>query len=490
MKKRKIISGLLSIVLFVSLIISPAEIAFAADGDNGDWQWGMNVNDEVLWNSTDTLPDAKVGESYDVVFKVSEYTDLMPTYSMSFSSTGTYQNPEFTGGYSTLGDIELVGTPSHEGTYTLVVTAGDSYEYRKTYNLVVAPATTKEDVSISTDTQAYAFNNEQREFIITGDDSNLDDFVVEYLVDSKWTEVAPVNAGSYDITITRAEDSSYKAYAKTITNGLVIERADYDMSSISFEDNSFTYDGASHSLSIDGSLPNGVSVSYSSNNGLTNVGEATVTATFATTDSNYNAPAEMTATLSVTKAQAVITVDTTAISKTYGEEVTLPIATTNFGQVTCDKTSSDIVNAGTYQVTYSVEETSNYYGDTKTLMVEIVKADYDMSGVCFENGSFAYDGKAHSLSITGTLPDNVSVSYSSNNTLTDPGEITVTATFTTDDPNYNTPDELTAVLKVTKSTADKTVNTGDAQNPFFWGVSALIALILGLGAVILKKRNF
>lgn len=47
-------------------------------------------------------------------------------------------------------------------------------------------------------------------------------FKVEYLVDGQWTITAPTQKGSYDIKITRNEDSYYKAYSKTIENGLTI----------------------------------------------------------------------------------------------------------------------------------------------------------------------------------------------------------------------------------------------------------------------------
>ena len=95
---------------------------------------------------------------------------------------------------------------------------------------------------------------------------------------------------------------------------------------------------------------------------------------------------------SIGKAKAEITVNTTPITVTYGETVTLPVANTNFGTVTCDKTAADLENAGTYTVTYTVAGTANYDGDTKSITVTvkpktITEADVEL------NGSLTYTGE-------------------------------------------------------------------------------------------------
>src|SRR5690606_8324179 len=64
------------------------------------------------------------------------------------------------------------------------------------------------------------------------------------------------------------------------------------------------------------------------------------------------------------------------------------------------------------------------------------------------DGSFVYDGTAKSLAIAGTLPEGTSADYS-NNSLTEVGSQTATATVTGD--NYTTL-ELTAELTITPAT--------------------------------------
>ncbi|MFA6830054.1 MAG: leucine-rich repeat domain-containing protein [Bacilli bacterium] len=76
-----------------------------------------------------------------------------------------------------------------------------------------------------------------------------------------------------------------------------VPKSDYDMSGASFADATVPYDGLEHELVITGALPEGVTVSYTSNK-LTEVGTLTVTASF-TGDDNHNPISDMVATLTV-----------------------------------------------------------------------------------------------------------------------------------------------------------------------------------------------
>lgn len=80
----------------------------------------------------------------------------------------------------------------------------------------------------------------------------------------------------------------------------ITEMQEYDLSGISFNDKSVTYDGNFHSIEIVGDLPQGVSVSYTG--GGTNVGEYTVTAKFAGDTVTHKPIADITAKLTITKA--------------------------------------------------------------------------------------------------------------------------------------------------------------------------------------------
>lgn len=82
-----------------------------------------------------------------------------------------------------------------------------------------------------------------------------------------------------------------------------------------------------------------------------------------------------------------------------------------------------------------------------------LKENYDMSSVKFENETVTYDGKAHSIEITGDLPEGVTVTYEGNSRV-DAGTYTVTAKFKGDTENYNAIKSMTAKLVIQKAKID------------------------------------
>ena len=88
----------------------------------------------------------------------------------------------------------------------------------------------------------------------------------------------------------------------TTTTDTETVKLDYDMSNVKFEDKVVFYDGEEHTLEITGSLPTGVSVTYT-NNKLTEVGSIEATATFLGDYEHYNEIPNMTATLTITQAE-------------------------------------------------------------------------------------------------------------------------------------------------------------------------------------------
>ena len=69
-----------------------------------------------------------------------------------------------------------------------------------------------------------------------------------------------------------------------------------------------------------------------------------------------------------------------------------------------------------------------YVTVTLSAKLTIVAPDVDITGVTFEDITVDFDGDPHELTVSGVLPEGVSVSYS-NNVATDAGEYLVTATF-------------------------------------------------------------
>lgn len=73
----------------------------------------------------------------------------------------------------------------------------------------------------------------------------------------------------------------------------------------------------------------------------------------------------------IKKAQAQISVPSQNIEYIFGQNVAMPKATTNFGEIHADKIINSTTPAGIYTITYSVEDTANYYGDSKEIEIII-----------------------------------------------------------------------------------------------------------------------
>ncbi|MDE7453739.1 MAG: hypothetical protein K2N22_04950, partial [Clostridia bacterium] len=141
--------------------------------------------------------------------------------------------------------------------------------------------------------------------------------------------------------------------------------------------------------------------------------------------------------------------------------------------LTADSTHGDgLLSAGQRTITVTYSD-----GKTATFTVNVAKANADMSEVEFKDLTAAYDGKEHTLTISGTLPNGVTVEYEVKNqsgkSFTEIGTYEFTAKFTVEDTdNYNTIGNKTATLTITdasilgitaKAANDKftTVNTLD-----------------------------
>ena len=191
---------------------------------------------------------------------------------------------------------------------------------------------------------------------------------------------------------------------------------------VTFEDATFVYDGTEKNLGITGTLPEGFTVSYA-NNGRTDAGSQEVTARF-------NGPGVvdflMTATLTIEKATL------TGISfddRTYtydGTEKAVILAGSLPTGVSVAYTGNTRTDAGTQTAVAAIDGGTNYENQELTAALTIEKAE--ISGITFSDATFIYDGTAHSIGISGTLPPGTRVDYDSN-ARTEVGSQVVTATI-------------------------------------------------------------
>ncbi len=271
---------------------------------------------------------------------------------------------------------------------------------------------------------------------------------VKYSANSTQTD-----AGVYEITVTVSK-SGYNT--KTMTARLTINQAEYDMSGVTFEDKTVANDGKAHSIEISGELPEGVSVTYEGN-GVSALGKHTVVAKFTGADAkNYRPIADMSAVLTVTD-DIVPDVEFNDKQFTYdGQKKNIYIVGDLPDGVEVEYVGGDVTDVGEYTVTAKFKVGDRYLDFVKTAKIKIVKAKYDMSGVTFKKKTFTYDGKEHSIKISGTLPEGVSVTYEGNGVVA-AGTYTVVAKFTGDSKNYEAIPDMTAVMTIAEYDASKTV---------------------------------
>jgi hypothetical protein len=226
----------------------------------------------------------------------------------------------------------------------------------------------------------------------------------------------------------------------TLTAQLTIGKA--IITGITLNGSTVTYDGSNHTLVISGTLPAGTSVSYS--NPATDAG-IYIDMAYLTGGNNYKNDT-LTANLTIGKA-AITGIALGNATITYdGNSHALAISGTLPAGVSVSY-SSPKTDAGIYTDTAYLDGGSNYENDTLTAKLTIIEKAI-ITGITLDNATVTYDGNSHSLTISGTLPAGVSVSYSS--PVTDAGIYTDTA-YLTGRNNYKN-DTLTAKLTVGKAT--------------------------------------
>lgn len=150
------------------------------------------------------------------------------------------------------------------------------------------------------------------------------------------------------------------------------------------------------------------------------------------------------------------------------EVTTLPTKVNYKALETFDKTGlvvSKLLNDGTKEVVALDELTFDkdvlHFGDDKVVVkwnefttefaITVVKKDYNLSGIKFEDASLTYNGQAQTINFTGDLLEGLTatVEGSATNVTTTP--VTITLVFTNTNADYNTPENMTAELTITKA---------------------------------------
>ncbi|WP_037317927.1 nidogen-like domain-containing protein [Salegentibacter sp. Hel_I_6] len=258
--------------------------------------------------------------------------------------------------------------------------------------------------------------------------------------------------GSYTITWNFDDGNGNTAMQ---TQNVIVEPS--PLNGVTFEDASFVYDGSEHSLEVK-NLPAGASVDYTissetgTQNRAINAGVYTVTANLS---SGFETcpDSELNATLTILKAEAMITADVSQ-NFTYDGTQKKVNASLNHSEIELSYSPQEgFTEPGTYEITVTSAETENYLATTKEVSLVIEKAE--ITGVTFEGNTepFVYNGSEHSIFVTG-LPEDATVTYA-NNGKTNAGTYTVTAIVS--QPGYEDL-VLTANMLIEKASQSITFN--------------------------------
>lgn len=223
-------------------------------------------------------------------------------------------------------------TATNVGEYVATVSLKDPYTYSwpdgsksdKQFSWTIEDV--RERVSKpEVDVQEYVYDGEEKEVFVEEKEY--------YVISGNKAK----DAGEYEITISLTDKSEYVWEDESnddLNFSWSIDKADIDMSQISFEDVSYEYDGIEKTLTYDGELPKGIkSVVYTDNVMIGDPYRETSTqasVSFVLENDNYNPVEDMTAVLTILPIYHDLTVDFDAegletMDIVFGEEYSLPV---------------------------------------------------------------------------------------------------------------------------------------------------------------------
>ena len=222
-----------------------------------------------------------------------------------------------------------------------------------------------------------------------------------------------------------------------------ISLAQYDISSVIFEDTSCVYDGKRHTISprFDITGIDGIPLTYKVTGGGINAGVYDVTLTFYTESINYAPPSPITKSLRISPMPLNVEYGNTEF--VYDGNAKIPTATiVNAQGLPISLTlSGAATDAGVY-VARAILSDSNYTLNNTSVEFKILKADLDFSTLKWSGDSFVYNGEEQTVSVTG-LPSAVTLVGYADSTFSEVGEYVTEITISYDEKNYNTPDKIT-----------------------------------------------
>ncbi|MGL4949249.1 MAG: MBG domain-containing protein [Anaeroplasmataceae bacterium] len=289
------------------------------------------------------------------------------------------------------------------------------------------PNVVKKDFeNITFESKSFTYDGTEKKIEITG---TVPKNTKVYYKDNKGIEV-----GVYKASV-RLENTDYNDL--TLSATLIINNN--VVNGITFNSNTFTYDGKAHSLFVEG-LADTQKVSYQ-NNGKTEVGDYEVIATISEDDKEDFI---LKATLSIISAKFT---DIVFEDKTFvydGEEKSLEVINAPEGTDISYSSNNPSINAGVYEIHATLSKIGY---ETIGIKATLIINKADIKGIEFNNKSVTYNKHEHNILIEGDLPSGVVANYV-NNKATDAGIYNAKVTLSS--MNYNSI-IMNAVLTIHKA---------------------------------------
>ncbi len=373
-------------------------------------------------------------------------------------------------------DVSLTGTPvytfanSDVDTGIEITTTGftlsgtDATNYTLIQPMLSASISPAELVVVANSDQTKIFGTEDPIFTFTSSG-----FVVgedESLFTGELTRELGEDVGNYAIELGTLDAGQNYTFDFTSADFEILPAT---QTGLEFADNTFTYDGTVKSLVIAGEADDAV-VTYV-NNDQTEAGSYTVEATV--TRPNFLEEV-LVATLTIDKAEAIITADATQ-TFTYDGTLKNVIASLNHSETSLSYSPQQgYTDAGTYSITVEAEETPNYLSATESIELVINKASQNITFDALAPRSLEDDTD---FQLEATASSGLEVTYTYSFTSQDPaatvtpsgfvelqtsGEIVITASQLGND-NYEPATSIDQPLIITSSNADIASITIDGQ---------------------------
>lgn len=354
---------------------------------------------------------------------------------------------------ATTGEVSIVGM----GETTITATSAQTnllLEGIASYVLTVYKDLSHSSIQVLAENNTYTGSLITPTLTITDGDYVLtedEDYIISGYMQGDMPLDEIVNTGTYTVLIVGGEESGYVG-STTATLTITPKEITADMVTLSEE--SFTYDGNTHTPNEVGvsytvgqttkTLTAGTDydISYQLSGSTTNVENPTDAGTYnvvVTGKGNYTGTARKEFTI----AKASLTNLAVSLEGwTYGETANTPVVTGNTGEGTVTYTykgaNDEIFSAtvptyaGTHTIKATVGETANYNSGEATSTFTIAKADMSMVSVSYED--LVYNGEAQQLFTVNNVPENATVKYilqptsDPNQMICDPAESLYTTT--------------------------------------------------------------